>query len=57
MKIKKMLCWIFGHKSMTTNKYFPSIDAPIVTRFDQTNTCLRCGNVEKFTYLYDEKEG
>ena len=57
MKIKKMLCWLFGHKSMTRNEYFPSIDAPVVKRFDQTNTCLRCGNVEKFTYLYDEKEG
>ena len=55
MKIKEMGCWLFGHKSMTTHKYFPSIDAPILEKWEQTNKCLRCGDVEKNTYRFDEE--
>jgi hypothetical protein len=50
-----MLCWLFGHKNVTSNKYFPSIDAIIVKRWSQTNKCVRCGSEKEFTYFFDEE--
>ena len=53
-KLKKYICYWFGHRVMQKNTYFPSIDAPVVTRWDQEMICTRCGWTKTYTYLYDE---
>ena len=54
--LKKIICYIFGHNGVFSNKYFPSFDAPIITRWEHKSSCLRCGDVTEAIYIWDGKD-
>jgi len=49
--IEKLLCALGIHSLERQDKWTPSIAAKIVTEFEQTHTCRRCGNVTQHVHL------
>lgn len=41
----RLLCWIGLHRRVFTEKWFPSITAPIVSEVIFTTKCGECGKV------------
>lgn len=51
------LCAIGLHKRVQTDKWTPSIAAKVVTEFEHTNKCDRCGKVLHHAHLrWDGKD-
>ena len=48
---KKVLCFLGFHKTKKTTKWTPSIDAPVVTEFEQSLSCVRCGKLIWHTHF------
>lgn len=48
----KLLCKIGLHNNRVSFKYYPSIDADIVTHGHFISTCLCCGKTKKIGFDY-----
>jgi len=56
--MKKLLCKMGLHSWRITVKYYPNIDAPIVTRFLVVRKCKWCKKLEILQDVhFDEKTG
>jgi hypothetical protein len=55
--LNKIICYIFGHNGVFNDKYFPDFYAPIITRWEHTASCLRCGDVKKDIWEWDKDTG
>ena len=52
--IKKIICYIIGYKMMHKDRFYPNMYAEVVTKWEHKSTCLRCGNIEEFTWRYKD---
>lgn len=50
-KISRVMCALGIHDAKHTDKWTPSIEANIVTEFEQTHICRRCGKILHHTLL------
>jgi len=55
-KFNKFICWLIGHNTIVDDKWYPSIDAPIVIKWEQEIKCLRCGFEKTSTYVFEEEK-
>jgi hypothetical protein len=53
----KWLCWIGLHKWRGWEEWTPSIDAPIVTRYQAGRKCVRCNKVDAVDWRFDPTTG
>lgn len=47
VQVLKILCWFGSHNWRHRHEWMPSFDAPIVTQYSLTSTCIRCGKVTR----------
>jgi hypothetical protein len=52
--INKIICYIIGCKMKHEDKFYPSICAPIVTKWEHKSACSRCNNIEEFIWRHEE---
>ena len=55
MMIKKLICFMFGHKQTVNIVFTPCVTATPVKRVMMMYYCVRCGNVHQET-IYDKDD-
>lgn len=53
----KILCKLGIHQWLDDTCWYPSFDAPIITRYEGRLVCGRCGKVDEVIFTYDEVTG
>jgi len=55
--IRKFICNLGFHSIRIEDKWMPSINAQIVTKYDRTHTCVHCGKVtNRVTLVWNGKD-